>query len=291
MHAQHPDGESIVLIKRTLSHQGGGDGQLMATGQLGQRLMNARGNGTTTHVKQRALSSLDQIQGRFQGEGIGLNRATEACRNHRTGLHRDVIELLLAHILGDIDQHRAWTPRGSNEEGLCNDGSQIGRVTHHPGVLHDRQGDAEDIGFLESISANRRAGHLTGDHHHGHRVHLGGGDAGHQIGGTGARRTKTDPNLSSGTGVGIRSMGTGLLMAHQDVANPALLLSNMQRVVDRQDRAAGIAKNRVNAMAAQRIHQCFSTSNPLLTVLNGRTGDRWCGSQGHSVVTHSRSSD
>ena len=62
-------------------------------------------------------------------------------------------------------------------------------------MLHDRQGDAEDVCFLERIGPDGRTGNLTGDHHHRHRIHLGGGDPGHEIGGTWPRRPEADSTL------------------------------------------------------------------------------------------------
>ncbi len=53
-------------------------------------------------------------------------------------------------------------------------------------MLHDRERDPEDIGFLKGIRADGRAGHLTGDHHHRHGIHLGRGDTGDEVGRTGA---------------------------------------------------------------------------------------------------------
>ena len=182
MHPEHPHRQGIVLVKGSLAHQGGGHRQLVAVSQLRQGSVNTGGDGPPTHVQQGALRLLDEIEGRIEGSRIRLLRLPESIRHHRAGLNRYVIEFLLPHILGDIDQHRARTARSSNQEGLCHHRSQICGIAHHPGVLHDRQGDAEDVGFLEGISANGGARHLASNHHHRHRIHLGGGDPGDQVG-------------------------------------------------------------------------------------------------------------
>ena len=129
-------------------------------------------------------------------------------------------------------------------------------------MLHDRQGDAKNIGFLEGIGPNRGPGHLTGDHHHRHRIHLGRGDTRHQIGGSRAGSSETHPHLARGPGIGIRRMGATLLVPHQDVLQPAPGFRLVELVVDGQDRAAGIAKDVLHPMQTQGIHQGVATLDP-----------------------------
>ena len=50
-------------------------------------------------------------------------------------------------------------------------------------------------------------------------------------------------------------MGAALLMAHEDVLQPATGFCLVQFVIDGQDRAAGIAKDVAHSMAMQGIHQ------------------------------------
>ena len=192
-----------------------------------------------------------------------LGWVDEAAGNDAAGLHRHVIKQLLAHIFGDVDQDRPGPPRGRDEKGLSNHAGQIRWIAHQPGVLHDRQRDAEDVGLLEGIGADHRPGHLSGDHHHRHRVHLRGGDAGHQVGGTGAGGAKANANFAGGAGVGIGGMGAALLMAHQEVLQLTAGFGLVELVVDRQDCAAGVAKDVRHPMAVQRIHQGIGTADAL----------------------------
>ena len=57
-------------------------------------------------------------------------------------------------------------------------------------------------------------------------------------------------------------MGAALLVPHQDVFQPAPGFGLVQLVVDGQDRAARVAENVVNAMAAQGIHQGVGPCDP-----------------------------
>ena len=272
VHAEHAHGESVMLIERALAHQGGGDGQPEALRKGGDRLMGRRADGAATHVEQRPAGLADQLQGGLNRSRFRRGRRTEASGDGGAGLHRHVVELLDPHILGHIDQHRPGAAAGGDQEGLGHDTADVARVAHHPGVLHDRQGDAEDVGLLEGIGADGGTGHLTGDHHHRHRVHLGGGDAGHQVGGAGTGGAKADAHLTSGAGIGIGRVGAALLVAHQDVLQPAASLGLVQLVVDGQDRATRVAEDVAHAVAMQGIHQGIGPVHPLRHHLAIRRG-------------------
>ena len=72
----------------------------------------------------------------------------------------------------------------------------IDRLGDQVAVLGDRHGDAADVGFLESIGADSRAAHLSGDRHDRNRVHVGVRDGRHEIGCAGpevAMHTPTFP--------------------------------------------------------------------------------------------------
>ena len=255
MHAEHADRQGIVFIEGPLAHQGGGDRELIAVRQRLETVVRCSRDRPATDVQQGAVGLLNQIQCRQHSRvqrGLGL---LKAAGDDGAGLHRRVLELLLPHILGNINQHRPGPPAGRNEKSLGHDRAEVGRIPHHPGVLHDRKRDAEDVRFLERIGADRRTGHLTGDHHHRHRIHLRCGDAGDKVGGTRPGGTETDADLAGGSGVGIGGMGSRLLMPHQDVTHPAFTLRDVEGVVDRKDGAAWVPEDRVHPMASQRIHQ------------------------------------
>ena len=255
VHAEHPHRLGVLLIEGSLAHQGGGDRQAEAFGQLFHGVMGTAADGAATDVEQGATGLADQGQGRRNGLGVGAGWQLESRWNRRARSHWRVVKFLEADVLGYVDQHRAGPATGCNQKGFSHDSADVAGIAHHPGVLHDRQGYAEDVCFLEGVGANRGPRHLPGDHHHRHRVHLGGGDAGDQVGGAGPRGSKADANFACGSGVGISRMGAALLMAHQDVLQPATGLCLVQFVVDGQDRAAGIAKDVAHSMAMQGIHQ------------------------------------
>jgi hypothetical protein len=67
VHAEHAHRQGVLLIKRTLAHQGGGDGQAEALCQLMHLLVGAAADGAAAHVEQGPAGLADQGQGRING--------------------------------------------------------------------------------------------------------------------------------------------------------------------------------------------------------------------------------
>ena len=86
------------------------------------------------------------------------------------------------YILGNINHHRPRTAGRGNEKRFPDYPWQIRRLLHQVVVLGDRRGDAHNIRLLKGILANQGIGHLTGKADQRNRIHVGGGDAGNQVG-------------------------------------------------------------------------------------------------------------
>ena len=183
VHTEHAQRQWVVFIKGPLPHECCGHGELIALRQHHQTVVSGSRDSPTTHIQQGTVGRLDQRKRVSNCREIRRWSGSETGRNHRARLNGLVVELLLSDILGDIDQHRTWTPRCSDMKGLGNHRGKIRRIANHPGMLHDRKGDSEDIGFLEGVGADRRSRDLPGDHNHRNRIHLRRRDAGDEIGG------------------------------------------------------------------------------------------------------------
>ena len=153
----------------------------------------------------------------------------------------------LLGIFGDVDQHRAGASGFRDVERFANRRGHFIGAGHQIVVLGDGQGDAGDVGFLKGVGAQQLAAHLSGDADDRNRIHHRGGDAGHHIGGAGARCSNRYAYSAGGAGVAVGHVGCALFMPHQNVVDVAVL----ERVVRRQNRAAGIAENRLHAFALQ----------------------------------------
>ncbi len=153
-------------------------------------------------------------------------------------------------ILGDVDVHRAWSAGAGDVEGLGDDARDVVRLAHEVVVLGHRQGDAADVDLLEGVLADERAGHVAGDGDDGHRVELGGGDAGDEVGGAGAAGAETDADPAAGPSVAVGSVRGSLLVTDEDGAQLWIVGPD---VVERQDDAAGVAEDDIDALADERL--------------------------------------
>ena len=90
------------------------------------------------------------------------------------------------------------------------------------------------------------AADLSGDRNDRNGVHLRVGQRGHQVGGAGTGGRHADTDLAGGLCVSGGGVTGTLLVADEDVAD---LLRVEERVVDREDGAAGNAEYRVDARA------------------------------------------
>ena len=115
-------------------------------------------------------------------------------------------------------------------------------------MLGDGQGDAGDVDFLKGVGAENLAGDIAGDADDGDGVQHGGGDAGDEVGGAGAAGGDGDAHLARCAGIAVGHVRGPLLVADEDMVNGKLA----QRVIDRQDGAAGIAEDGGDAFAHQR---------------------------------------
>ncbi len=214
MHAQHAQPQRVMLVKRSLAHQRGGHRNLEIFRQLQHLAVGIGGDRATSHIQQGPLALANQPQGVVDLAGVALNGGLVAGQIDLARLHRHIVKLRQANVFGNIDQHRAGATGLGNIKRLRHHLRNLVGPAGYVGMLYQGQGNAKNIGFLKRVAADRMAGHLAGDHHHGHRVHLGGGNAGDQVGGPRARGAKANPNFARGAGVAVSSVGTPLLVAH-----------------------------------------------------------------------------
>ena len=84
-------------------------------------------------------------------------------------------------------------------------------------------------------------------------VELGGGDAGHEVGGARAGLVpRQTPTLPLRPGVAVGGVGGALLVADEDVAQLGVVVPD---VVERQDHAARVAEDDIHALADERLAQ------------------------------------
>ena len=131
-------------------------------------------------------------------------------------------------------------------------------------MLDDRPRDADGVAFLEGVEADRRRRHLAGDDHHRDRVHVRGGDAGYGVRHARARGHQGNAHLAGGSRIAVGGVDRGLLVPDEHVLDRLLLV---QRVVDVEHRAAGVAPDVLDAFGLQATNEDFGAVRLLRRVL------------------------
>ena len=160
--------------------------------------------------------------------------------------------LLLEGVLGDVDVDGAGPPGPGDVERLGDDARQVVGVADQVVVLGHRQRDAVDVDLLERVLADQRAGHVAGDRDHRHRVQEGGADPGHEVGRARSRGPHAHADPAGDPRVAVGGVGAALLVADEDVAELGVVAED---VVERQDHAARVAEEDVDALAEEGLAQ------------------------------------
>ena len=149
-----------------------------------------------------------------------------------------------------------WTgpgpPGPGDVERLGDDARQVVGVADQVVVLGHRQRDAVDVDLLEGVLADQRAGHVAGDRDHRHRVEERRPDAGDQVGRARAGGAHAHADPAGDPRVAVGRVRAALLVADQDVAQLRVVAED---VVERQDHAARVAEEDVDALAQERLAQ------------------------------------
>ncbi len=123
------------------------------------------------------------------------------------------------------------------------------------------------VRLLEGVVADQVRRHLARERDEGDRVHQRVLERGHQVGAGRPRRDQADSDLARRAGVAFRRMTRRSFLAHQDVPEP---FEVVERVIDREDRAAGQPEDDVHPFPLQTLEQIRApgaSPRHLLTVL------------------------
>ncbi len=136
---------------------------------------------------------------------------------------------------------------------------QLLDVLDEPGVLDDRHRDPGRVDLLERVGADQRRAHLPRDADERRRVHPGVGDRRDEVRRAGARRRDRDADLPRGARVPLGHVACALLVPGEDVPHgrPA-----RDRVVRRQDRAAGNAEDDLDSLQLEAAQDRVGAEHP-----------------------------
>ena len=109
-------------------------------------------------------------------------------------------------------------------------------------MLRARPRDADDIRLLEGVIADKRRIHLAGENHDGHRIHIGGRNAGHRIRGPRAGGHKGCADPRGGARVAVGGVHGRLLVPYEDL----FYVGVIKGIGNVEHGPPGIAKKRVD---------------------------------------------
>ena len=149
-------------------------------------------------------------------------------------------------------------------EGLLDDAGDVVGILDQITVLGEGGNRTGDIYLLENITAQQMAGNLTGDGHHRDGIHIGGGNAGDQIGSARAGSYHAHTNFAADAGIAGGHVAGILLGTHQSIADLRVLLQGIHCGADGR---ACITENMIYLLLQQAFYQCLCsvhTGNLLL---------------------------
>ena len=155
----------------------------------------------------------------------------------------------LLHVLGQIDHDRTGTSAAGDIKCFLDDARDVLDVLDQEIVLGARTRDADEVRFLKSVVADHRGRNLAGQHDHRGGIHVGVGDAGDGVGRAGAGGNEHDAGPSADARIALGHVSRALFVADEDVLD----LRVEESVVGRQDRAAGIAEDDIDAFGNQAL--------------------------------------
>ena len=252
MHAHHPDVHRVAVGHDACGHQGISRRDLGLLQQVAQGLAGSCAAHAAAKVDQRALRRIDQVC-----RPLHLLRVEGGHGTDRLRIFGGELTHRRRHVLGDIHQHRALAAALCNAEGRAHGIGQILYPAHREVVLGNGHRDALNVGFLKAVLAKARRGYVAGEGHHGHRVHIGCGNAGDQIGGTRAAGSQHHAGASGGAGIAVCRVSRALLVGGEHMGDAVRIL--VQLIVKVQHCAAGITKKGVHALLAQDLYKDLRT--------------------------------
>ncbi len=161
------------------------------------------------------------------------------------------------YVLRHVEHHRPRPAGAGDFERRAHRCFQFGRIGDQEHVLGHGTHDAGYGRFLERIRADGRGGYLTADHHDGHGIGHGIAHRSHHIGGPRTRSDQSHAHPAAGPGEARGHESRALLVGRYDQRHRRMVFQVVAEygVVYRQNRAAAIAENRVDALVREDLHQ------------------------------------
>ena len=247
MHAGPAEVELVRLRERALAHQRRHDRQSPDLGEVEQL-------GARIGVERAAADVEHRLLGRRERRGGSLDLARMPALRRLPAGQVDLVRVLeverrLLDVARDVDEHGPAAPGAGDVEGGLDHVRKLLDVLDEPGVLDDRDRDPRDVALLERVRSDQVRPHLAGDADERGRVHPGVGDRRDEVRRARPGRGERDADAPRRPRVALGHVAGALLVPGEDVAHGR---AARERVVGRQDGAAGEAEDGVDALGLER---------------------------------------
>ena len=214
VHAKPTKRQGVGFREAADAHQRGGHGNLRGLGEGHQLSGRSAGDDAAPTVEHRPLGLGDEANDFVERQFVGRLVGVVAPKNDFRGPYR--LGLGLLDVLWDVDDHRAGPAGLGDVERFLDHPRDVVHVGDQIGMLHDGQGDADDVGFLKGAPANHVLVHLAGEGDERAGIHVGVGDGRVQISGAGTGGSHAHARPAGGTRVTFGGKTAALLMAGED---------------------------------------------------------------------------
>ena len=214
MHAKPLEGERMRFGEASDTHERGGHGNLGPLDELEQLGRGIRRDNTSAaidHGLARLLDEMDHLQQLLVGRPL-----VRVVSPQGDCLGEDGFHFLVLDILWQVDDDRAGASGSGDMECFFDNAGNLPDIPNQVAVLDDRQGHAEEVGFLKSPSPDHFLRNLTGHGDHRHGIHEGIGQTGDEVGRAGPGGGHAEADFTCGTGVAFGGKDPALLVPREN---------------------------------------------------------------------------
>ncbi len=230
--------DSAGVADGVLAAEGGGDGDAVAEGEIGEMMRGARAPVGPADDRDGIGRFLQKLEQGLDRAGIGR------FGDRRDGRAVERLDLVAQHVLGDCEHHRAG-PAGGRDAISAGDifGDAAGIVDPRR-PFGDRPEEGREVDFLEALAVLVGAVEVADEQDHRGRILEGDMDSGGGVGRAGAAGDEGDARAAGHLAVGIGHVGDSAFL-------PADGKVDLRRVMERVEHGEeAFARHREDAVAA-----------------------------------------
>ena len=280
MHAEHVHRERVRGVEAAEPHECRRDRDFELQDERLERAARVAVDDAAADVEQRALAVGEHRQELFAfgvayRVAFDFGHAAPVARDRQVAVAaEDAFPVL--HVLRYVDDHGPRPPGSGDLERGAHGCFEPFRVRDEKHVFRNGTHDRADRRFLEGIGADGTGRHLTADDDDRSRVRHAVAHGGHTVRGAGTRGHHDDADLTARPRVAGRHEARALLVRRNDQRHRLLagravrLVIAEHGIVGRQNRAAAITENRVDAFVRQDLNDRLRTGH-------SPAGKRMCG--------------